>query len=96
MELLYLYYYFGAINLITTIFFIWDKFKSQFTYARRISESSFHILELLGGCFSTFFLINLINHKSAKLSFQVISYTILGVWIYFIFKFKDFLLPFLN
>lgn len=96
MELLYFYYYLAGINILTTFLFTWDKFKSIFTFTTRISENTFHTLELLGGCFSTLILINLINHKSAKLSFKLISYSILTIWIFLLYKFKDYLFPFLK
>jgi uncharacterized membrane protein YsdA (DUF1294 family) len=91
MELIYIYY-FAFINIITTLAFILDKLKSIFPYSQRISELTFHTLELLGGCFSTFVFINLLNHKRTKFSYLIISYSILGTWIYFIYKYKEILL----
>ena len=91
MDIIYIYY-FGFINIVTALAFILDKIKAQLTRATRISELTFHTLEALGGCFATFIFINLINHKRAKFSYLIVSYTILGTWIYFLYKFKHILL----
>jgi uncharacterized membrane protein YsdA (DUF1294 family) len=87
MDIIYIYY-FGFINTITALAFILDKVKSQLANSQRISELTFHTLEALGGCFSTFIFINLLNHKRAKLRYLLISYTILGTWIYFLYKYR--------
>ena len=91
MDILYIYY-FGFINALTAITFIWDKLKASFESPNRISEITFHTLELLGGCFSTFIFINLLNHKKAKIRYKLISYSILGTWIYFLWTHKELLL----
>lgn len=91
MDIIYIYY-FGFINTVTALAFILDKLKAQLPNSTRISELTFHTLEALGGCFSTFIFINLLNHKKAKYSYLLVSYTILGIWIYFLYKYKHILL----
>jgi uncharacterized membrane protein YsdA (DUF1294 family) len=88
MDIIYIYY-FGFINTITALAFILDKLKSKLANAQRISELTFHTLEALGGCFATFLCINLLNHKSAKFRYLIISYSILGIWIYFLYKYRN-------
>ncbi|NQZ85056.1 MAG: DUF1294 domain-containing protein [Nanoarchaeales archaeon] len=77
-----LLYYFIAINVITSITFIWDKIKASVNSPDRISELTFHTLELFGGCFSTFIFINLLNHKKAKMRYKLISYSLFTCWVY--------------
>jgi uncharacterized membrane protein YsdA (DUF1294 family) len=87
MDIIYIYY-FGFINTITGLAFILDKLKSQLANSQRISELTFHTLEVLGGCFSTFIFINLLNHKKAKYRYLLFSYSILGTWIYFLYSYR--------
>lgn len=82
-----LIYYLIIVNIITITLFFVDKLKASQMDIERISESTLHLLELLGGIFSTMILIVLINHKSRKFSFLVITYIIFGVWIYLILKY---------
>jgi uncharacterized membrane protein YsdA (DUF1294 family) len=57
--------YFGIVNLISAITFIVDKKLAQIKKSR-IPEAVLHFLEALGGVFSIFILMYIIQHKSRK------------------------------
>lgn len=81
-----LFEYLVLINLFAGLFFIIDKIKAR-SNSFRISEVFLHILEFLGGVFSTVVLMILIRHKNRKASFYLISYLILIIWIFLLFNF---------
>ncbi len=75
--------YLIIINIIATILFCADKRKAK-KDKRRIPESILHLFELMGGIFSVIFLMFTIRHKNQKMSYKLISFIILALWIFFI------------
>lgn len=75
--------YLILINIIATILFCADKRKAK-KDKRRIPESILHLFELMGGIFSVIFLMFTIRHKNQKMSYKLISFIILALWIFFI------------
>lgn len=77
----------AGINLISGTLFIYDKM-AAIQSRRRIPELTLHIFELLGGVLIVVLLMHLIKHKTRKMSYYWITYTLLigwtiGIW-YFI------------
>ena len=75
--------YLIIINIIATILFCADKRRAK-KDKRRIPESILHLFELMGGIFSVIFLMFTIRHKNQKMSYKLISFIILALWIFFI------------
>ena len=75
--------YLIIINIIATILFCTDKRRAK-KDKRRIPESILHLFELMGGIFSVIFLMFTIRHKNQKMSYKLISFIILALWIFFI------------
>lgn len=81
-----LFQYLVLINVFAGLCFIIDKIKAV-NKDFRISEFFLHILECLGGVFLIVVLMILIRHKNRKASFYLISYFILIIWTFLLFKF---------
>jgi len=81
-----LFEYLILINVFAGLCFIIDKIKAV-NKNTRISEFFLHILEILGGVFSIVILMLIIRHKNRKASFYLISYFILIIWTFLLFKF---------
>lgn len=75
--------YLIIINIIAGILFCADKRRAT-KEKRRIPESILHLFELIGGIFTVIFLMFTIRHKNQKLSYKLISFIILALWIFFI------------
>ncbi len=75
--------YLIIINIITTFLFCADKRRAK-KDKHRIPESILHLFELMGGIFSVIFLMFTIRHKNQKMSYKLISFIILALWIFFI------------
>ncbi len=75
--------YLIIINIIADILFCADKRRAK-KDKRRIPESILHLFELMGGIFSVTFLMFTIRHKNQKMSYKLISFIILALWIFFI------------
>ena len=75
--------YLIIINTIAAILFCTDKRKAT-KGKRRVPESILHIFELVGGIFTIVPLMFIIRHKNQKLSYKLISFVILALWIFFI------------
>lgn len=75
--------YLIIINILATILFCADKRKAQYG-KRRIPESILHLFELVGGVFSIIPLMLIIRHKNHKMSYKLVSFIILALWIFFI------------
>ncbi|MDD2799019.1 MAG: DUF1294 domain-containing protein [Bacteroidales bacterium] len=71
--------YLLIINLVSGLFFIYDK-KAAIKHKQRISEMTLHLLELCGGVFSIFILIYFMGHKNRKFTYFAITYLILSGW----------------
>jgi len=87
----YILYYLIFINAITILIYLYDKLKSNFAFTMRIDDSTFHTLSLFGGILSTFILIILFNRRNVKITFQFITYIILGIWIFIGLKYYKYL-----
>lgn len=74
--------YLIIINLLASILFIADKRRAK-KDKRRIPESILHLFELVGGIFAVIFLMFIIRHKNQKMSYKLISFVILALWIFF-------------
>lgn len=72
--------YFGIVNLISAITFIVDKKLAQIKKSR-IPEAVLHFLEALGGVFSIFILMYIIQHKSRKSKYFLVNWFILVWWL---------------
>ena len=75
--------YLIIINIIASILFYADKHKAQ-NGKRRIPESILHLFELIGGIFTIIPLMFIIRHKNQKISYKLVSFIILALWIFFI------------
>ncbi len=75
--------YLIIINILASILFCVDKRRAT-KNKRRIPESILHLFELVGGIFSVIFLMFIIRHKNQKMSYKLISFVILALWIFFI------------
>ena len=75
--------YLIVINVLAAILFCTDKHKAQ-NGKRRIQESVLHLFELVGGIFTIIPLMFIIRHKNQKMSYKLISFIILALWIFFI------------
>lgn len=67
--------YFIAINVLTFIIMLWDKFQASY-HSRRIRERTLYLLTLLGGSPAMLFSMYAIRHKSRKLSFQLVVWSL--------------------
>jgi len=65
------YAYLASINVITFLFYGYDKWKSRNNKAR-IPEITLHLLALLGGSPGAFLGQLVFRHKTKKLSFRII------------------------
>jgi hypothetical protein len=74
--------YLIVINLLASILFCVDKRRAA-KDKRRIPESILHLFELVGGIFAIIFLMFIIRHKNQKMSYKLVSFVILALWIFF-------------
>lgn len=86
LENMFFMVYFIFINILSGIVFSFDKFMS-IKQKSRISEFKLHLLELFGGLFSILILRTLINHKSSKKKYYLITYLIGILWVFILFNF---------
>ena len=75
--------YLLIINIFASILFCADKRRAK-KDKRRIPESILHLFELVGGIFAVIFLMFIIRHKNQKMSYKLISFIILALWIFFL------------
>ncbi len=79
-----------VVNFITVILFIADK-RFAMRKGKRISESTLHFFELLGGVFSVILIMPIIRHKNKKRKYWIVSILILIGWIFLLgFSFNHF------
>jgi uncharacterized membrane protein YsdA (DUF1294 family) len=84
--------YFLTINLLTFIFYFYDKVISS-SKMMRLPEIIFHWLTFLGGSPSAFLAQKVFHHKTRKTSFQIIFWLIVLVQIVlviFVYNWLDF------
>lgn len=84
---IFILYYLIFINFVTILVYFSDKFSANRIDGIRVDSSTFHVLALFGGIFTTFFIMVLLNNKTTRFTFQFITYIILGVWIYLSLKY---------
>ena len=75
--------YLIVINALAAILFCSDKRRAT-KGKRRIPESILHLFELVGGIFTIIPLMFIIRHKNQKMSYKLVSFIILALWIFFI------------
>jgi uncharacterized membrane protein YsdA (DUF1294 family) len=71
------------VNIIAFILFGIDKNIAR-NGGRRVSELTLHFFELLGGIFAIMIGFHFFKHKRGKITYFLISYIILGFWLYLI------------
>lgn len=72
---LFLIAYFTIISIITIVLYKADKEKAR-SGSRRISEQALHLAAMLGGTPAAFYAQKKFRHKTKKLSFQIVFWTI--------------------
>ena len=78
-----LFYYLGAVNILTLILMIYDKLASKTGNVKlRIPERTLLIFTAIGGSLGAFIGVFLIRHKSKHLSFKIIVPIFLIVWLF--------------
>ncbi len=79
-----MYLYLMIINLITITLMYLDK-RFAIKKKRRVSEKTFYILGLIGGCFGIFLGMLLFRHKTKKITFLLFPILII-VYIFIIYN----------
>ncbi len=75
-----------AINLVTFLFFGFDKMRATSGGSlRRVPEKTLWILSLVGGSLGALLAMNLFRHKTKKLSFQAVLALILALQVILVF-----------
>ena len=73
--------YLIAINLISAIFFAYDKWAATKNY-RRIPELNLHLFELMGGAFVNLLLMYLLRHKNRKNGYYWVTWAIVTTFAF--------------
>jgi uncharacterized membrane protein YsdA (DUF1294 family) len=76
-----IFFYFLFINLVTFFIYGYDKFVSQHTKKRRISEKELHTFAIIGGFLGATLAMAFFHHKISKRSFLLKHIAILFLWI---------------
>lgn len=76
--------YLLTINFVIGILFAYDKQAAKKNKCR-IPEITLHVLELLGGVFSTILLMCVLRHKNRKFSYWVWTWLIFSGWAIVLF-----------
>jgi uncharacterized membrane protein YsdA (DUF1294 family) len=74
-------FYFIFINILTFIIYAYDKFISQKSKSRRVSEKELHTFAIIGGFLGATLAMALFHHKISQRAFMVKHIIILIVWI---------------
>ncbi len=97
IELSLIWSYVVSINIVTAIFYIFDKIISS-SKIIRVPEILFHIFSVIGGSLSAIISQTIFRHKTKKVTFQLLSVIIfiiqLSIFLYFFFintEFKNIL-----
>jgi uncharacterized membrane protein YsdA (DUF1294 family) len=69
----------AAVSVTTLVLYVLDKRNAK-TAGGRVPESWLHLFALVGGWPVAFAAQHLLRHKSSKLRFQIISWTIISAW----------------
>lgn len=76
MAIVLLTLWYALLSAVTLAFFAIDKSRAGTPGARRISEKTLHLLELLGGFPGAFLAMRFLHHKNRKASFFLITFAI--------------------
>ncbi|MFM2290369.1 MAG: hypothetical protein RIS29_182 [Bacteroidota bacterium] len=77
----YFWIYLAAINLISGLFFVYDKMLASWK-RERIREKLLHTLEAMGGVYSILLLMYLIRHKNRKVKYYKWTWLIFVLWFF--------------
>lgn len=72
--------YLLTINFVSGILFAYDKQAAK-KNKLRIPEITLHVLELLGGVFTTILLMYILRHKNRKFSYWVWTWMLMSGWL---------------
>ena len=72
--------YMAIINIASGILFSYDK-RAAIKNHRRISESTLHMLEIVGGVFANVVLMYSIHHKNRKFRYYGVTWVVMIGWI---------------
>jgi uncharacterized membrane protein YsdA (DUF1294 family) len=72
--------WFVFINIISSIFFIYDKNAAK-SGNRRIPEKTLHLFEVFGGAFANLLLMYTLRHKNRKFSYFIWTWLFLFIWL---------------
>jgi len=72
--------YLAIINISSGILFSYDK-RAAIKNHRRISESTLHMLEIVGGVFANVVLMYSIHHKNRKFRYYGVTWVVMIGWI---------------
>ena len=78
-------YYLIIINIISFILCYMDK-KRAIKNRCRISEFSFLLLSMMGGCYGFMLGMYIFHHKTKKLKFKILIPIICIIWLYVILE----------
>jgi len=73
--------YLGIVNIISGIFFAYDKNTAK-NNRQRIPERTLHLLEILGGAFANLLLMYTLRHKNKKFSYWVWTWLVMIGWMF--------------
>lgn len=77
----YFWIYLALINLISALFFIYDKILAS-CKRERIREKLLHTFEALGGVYANLILMYLIRHKNKKIKYYKWTWLIFVLWFF--------------
>ncbi len=83
--MLFIYYYFFLINILSFLIYGIDKYKSK-KMKNRISERTLLFLSLIGGCYGSIFAMNLFSHKTQKNKFIVVNYSLIVIYTFVLLR----------
>lgn len=73
-------FYLVFVNLISGIFFVYDKQAAK-KNRRRIPEITLHSLEIAGGVFANILLMYTLRHKNRKFSYGWFTWLVIIGWV---------------
>ena len=80
--------YLIAINVVSGIFFLYDK-NAAIKNHRRVPERTLHLLEILGGVIANTILMYSIHHKNRKFRYYGVTWVVMIGWmIVMIYEFR--------
>lgn len=72
--------YYGLINLLSCLFYGWDKRLAKLG-KQRISEKNLFLFSMLGGPVGSLFGMKLFHHKTKKWYFWLINIVFMGLYV---------------